>query len=686
MANKDAFEEKALELVVSTNEWFFETIKTVTFNFTQSGGQATLPDTPAKAVGSKQYKVQVALPKVKDDEDKYSLSYKFDALYKALIGEDDKHVISPGPDSYTVWPEHISIKGTKDPDCKVDFKDFPYTIVYPGRGDASEYTSDDKFAVADATLKYTGDYQISTKSPYYIKDWKHKTGRAQEATIGTMPWRAKIISPADGKTDDAPLKQYVNLKGLGEGPLLEVKVGPTDLDLGLKDEEIKVRVTFPNTNSKRDDPFPALWLGKTDATAQAPKKVGAKPGVDELIYETVLKLPADKGTVTFYVQLGVAGGDKCKIEVGTTDKYDDDILYIETSRKIYYHVTRPKSLACPSLTLSEAAFKKVGIEFEEYAVPAAVYDDTANWIPAGAWVDEGIFKKGKSGNVLCIGTHNVGEFKKQFDKSKSPAAHLILCHYQLDAQTIECDVQVSVDDKSKIDFPPGSGTKVPGYSMTPTQVAARSCIFFKKALHNGGDPIVKVSWESTKDNAKKGDIDSANIVMDQANHDNLVHIKLPDEAVNLFKDQTNKPTGDVIKVRVQVHWSKGWYAGWCTSGDRHNVIVGSSAEKTVNAVICHEVGHAIDQVVTSTNVPSGLEPKPPAKRHSRQYTGRGHDGSHCATGLSQDKYDDTAKTMNALGANDVATCTMYGCAVGNVDFCAECIPFAKASNPTQVST
>jgi hypothetical protein len=681
MAKKDVFEDKALALVVSTDPGFFEKIKSVTFKFTQSGGQTTLPDTPAEASGGKKYTAQLTLPKVKDDEDKYSLSYKFDALHRPWIGSD-KHVVSDGPDRYTVWPEKISIKGTKDPNCKVDFENVPYTIVYPGRGDASEYTSDDKFAVAEATLKYTGDYQISTNSPYYIKDWKHKTGRAQEATVGMMPWRAKIIAPADGKTADAPHKQYVNLPGEGNGSLLKIEVGPTDLNLGVKDEEIKVRVSFPKENSKRNDPLPALWLGPDSGTAQSAKKTGAKPGIDELVYETVLKLPADKGKVVFYVQLGVAGDDKCKVEVGTTDKYDDDVMHIVTCRKIYYQVTRPKSLACPDLSMSKDAFKKIGIEFEEYAVPAATYEDDADWIPQGAWLDESVFKKGASGNVLCIGTHNVDEFKKLFDKSKPPAAHLILCQYQLDAETTECDIGgLPFDANDKIKFPPGSGTEVRGWSMPSSQVDP-SCVFFKKALHNGGDPVVKISWKSKNQPLKNGDMAADDVIMDQAEHGNFVHIRLPAEAAALLdNDNTDK-----ILVSIKVYWSKGWYAGWCTNGDQHNVIVASSPAKTVNATIIHEVGHAIDQTVTATNVPPGLAPKGTAKLHSRRYDGRGHSGSHCATGLGQAKYDDAGKTMSALGADSVATCTMYGCAVGNLDFCAECAPFAKACNPQSVST
>ena len=48
----------------------------------------------------------------------------------------------------------------------------------------------------------------------------------------------------------------------------------------------------------------------------------------------MLKLPSDGGKAVCFLHMGVSGGDKCKVEVGVTDTYEDDILYVQNYRKI----------------------------------------------------------------------------------------------------------------------------------------------------------------------------------------------------------------------------------------------------------------------------------------------------------------------------------------------------------------
>lgn len=319
--------------------------KTAKFIFTQTGSAAKIPDAKAdlslvkgiakdKEKKEKPVAVQIEVPRVPDGEDNYTFKYEIE------VGEGKKKQKSPPSDIYKVWPSTIKIEGKKDPECKLDIPQFPFIISHPGAGESQTCMADQTLKLVDVPLKHPSDYTISTRSPYQIQ-WTKKPGRAQEATVSVMPWTAKIYTPSDATTEEAPLKQIVNAPGSNPS-LLRVDIGPSTLTLGIKGQKIKVRVTFPKENAKgkkpfstatRTDPFPSVWLTNNVATKLTPKS-GAKPGEEDIKYETDLVLPADGAKATFYVQLGLGGGDRCKIEVGVTDSYGDGTLWVENWREI----------------------------------------------------------------------------------------------------------------------------------------------------------------------------------------------------------------------------------------------------------------------------------------------------------------------------------------------------------------
>ena len=283
---------------------------------------------------------EVTLPDVSDDAIKYRFSYK--------INVDTKDIYES--DWFYVWPKsiHLTAKYKKDTGDVSKFKegdavpDFPFTV---GEIDENQKPVDGgTFKTGtDGTREFSvtsrGLVTIKPKSPWEIMDPTSQADckRKRELKVRMKPWKAQIKSHNAGKTATAPVKQIVNAAtdyANAKGQLIKVEVGPPDLADAVRDQEIKVKVTFPATNSKRTDPCPALWLGEDKSTALAPNPTTSKPGVAELKYEAVVKIPADAQPAVFYVQAGVCGGDTCKIEVGVTDSYGDDILHIENWRNI----------------------------------------------------------------------------------------------------------------------------------------------------------------------------------------------------------------------------------------------------------------------------------------------------------------------------------------------------------------
>jgi hypothetical protein len=310
-------------------------------HFTMGDGHLTdLADIDVQIPRMGDIEQEVTLPVVKDDAFNYRFSYKINA--------DNKDIVES--DWFYVWPSKIDLtvkykKGDGDTSKLTDgatVPDFPFSV---GETDENKKAFDGGPFKTDPTgnrvfsVTSKAEVTIKPKSPWELMEPTDQSGskRKREIKVRMKPWKAVLKSHNGGKTESAPIKQIVNAPqdyAKAQGSLVKVEVGPGDLADGLKDQEIKVRVTFPATNCKRLDPFPALWLKDDKTSAQKPNPDTSKPGEAELKYEAVVKLPADGQAAVFYIQLGVCGGDKCKVEVGVTDAYSDDIVYLVNWRQI----------------------------------------------------------------------------------------------------------------------------------------------------------------------------------------------------------------------------------------------------------------------------------------------------------------------------------------------------------------
>ena len=362
MPTKHVFEDT--ELTIST--WMDRGAGargSASFTFTLTGGQTTLApqaaevdDTQSQTKTQKSVATVVTFPLVKDDEDYYDLTYSVEATHKNKTRTFD------GVDTYRVWPKNLRIEGTKSDGCAEELYRFPFVISYPGHVETDTYAADDTLLVAAAHLRHPGLYSITALSPYEIKEWTKAVGRIQKPKVCAKAWTAIIRShDAAQHTEDDPLKQYVNLAASvdepNNGSLVKIDLGPLDITLARKDQPIKVRATFPKENSQRNEPLPAIWLNKTNTTPVALKTTTAKPGVDDLIYETEVKIPADGAAATLYLQMGYAGGDRCKLEIGVTDTYGDETLYIQNWRQIGFNLVVPDAaIRMPSTLVDGSGF------------------------------------------------------------------------------------------------------------------------------------------------------------------------------------------------------------------------------------------------------------------------------------------------------------------------------------------
>jgi hypothetical protein len=356
----------------------------------------------------------VTLPDVPADKAKYDYTYKLSYGGKERAGACD----------FTVWPTELEVKtkyknGTgethptlKDGDA---VKGFQFHVVQ-GEDRGREWKTGD-----DGTLKVTLTKPeacfVEPASPWSIispTDQKDAV-RVREFEVNVKPWKAKVRSHA-GKDEKSPLKVYVNEKA--KASCLKVEVGPEDLTLAKKDQIVKVRATFPAKNTKRNDPFPAIQTTAAAGSKLTPKKNDAKPGVDDLVYETDVKIPVDGQPAVFYLELGLAGGDKCKLEVGVTDKLEDDVVHFQNWRKLILELLMPKKAerqACPKLLddadpklgadlkkCVEKAFEETYIEFAD-SPDASKNFETANveWMLKGKGPDAGfdIVAVPKPGNL-----------------------------------------------------------------------------------------------------------------------------------------------------------------------------------------------------------------------------------------------------------------------------------------------
>lgn len=625
---------------------------TAKFEFEQEGGsekiEAAELELGEKGEDGKKVSTVVTLPKCKDDEESYTFSYK------VTCGD----IPYPGAD-FRVWPRSAVVKAV-DADGKT-LKGVPLT--FSQTGDEKIFRTDSK-GECPIPLNGTAPCTVKVLSPCSLLEWTTEKGRAREAKVEKKEYKALLVQPSvEGNSESAPLKQYVNLAADPKNPkcgtLLKVVLGgQTDDECieGIPGDIVHIKVEFDTDNSKRND----LKRGIVVAGSKT------EPGDDGV---ATAQVPYDeKGAAEFEVELGYAGGDKAKISVGITEACEDGTLHVQNWRQLWYQLTVPAGTSAPKLDRMKAALAEVFVEYDQHGETVEIAEGDG---PKGSWFD-GAWVGDDGKKLLNIGDHNKGFFHKKFSNAKSPhMVHVLCCHTQFD--TLGKGTTVGVKDlklthKSTVKW--SDGKDVVGFAG---EVGSG---FFPKRIGDAGSSFLSGSWKSD-DGKESGKLAEGDFHIVKSK----VTFKLPADAVKYLGTDDKKN----VLVTFNLFKAKGPYLGEADAKKGYlQLIVLRCAENVSNDVMAHELGHTMHQVPQSA---AGKPPGLSGVRHGREYVANGHQGGHCADGMSKSNYAGGAGKAGTKYAKNFAgkkecTCIMYGengagsSCTGK--FCARCKPFIQA--------
>jgi hypothetical protein len=507
-----------------------------------------------------------------------------------------------------------------------------------------------------------GDLEVRWRAPSRLVAEEEKKAGKLKAKLKPAPV-AKLLFP---EPVSGGAIQYVNHAPHPDHPewghKIKVRVGVEDEDGPTrKGDQIFLKAKWPEKEklSKRNVPARALVGGK--------KLPWSDPEVGR-----VVTIKEDGGEAVFELELGYAGGDEVTIYVGGTDSCEDADCTIANWRKIYYQVTHRSTLAkLPDLTRLTETLAELNVEYEPYGTKTFSEGDAG--VPPGTFFDGAVLDR-PGERLVCIGDHNKKWFHtKLFDDSKKPlGVHVLLCDFQLDGGIpAVTDLHTPVMTTPTLELTTSATNRFP----------------FPVALQDGKSPIVSGSWRSTApaghpDAGKQGKLVDANVALSPKGR--KIKISLPGDAAAIVGDgsgdKKDPATKHKVKVVLKIKVVIGVFLGESDGTKGNWQLIASIAEDSMNDVMAHELGHTMNQCVQNKQAPPpGLK----AKDHDRRYVKHGHQGPHCAEGMSA---TDFAK--DDYRSNDACKCIMYGenrssgGSRSNGKFCDKCKPFVIAERLT----
>ncbi len=646
---------------------------TLTFNRSGQDEENKLPkvdkDVRIAPMKSGKVKCNYTAPDMPANMRTYNI--KVDAEYEGHRG-DQKHSIAEA--EWDVFPKIFNVVA-KGEDGQA-FNGFPFTAM---QGSAKlKPPSTDEQGKAVFWLKKNADkVELAGVSPYEIvKDPdKEEKGRPLKLRERNLVVRRNFDpqfvkpKPAAG---NAYHKQMVNLTTAANGQ--DLKGHEVTIEVGVvggskKGDVIYIQVKFDRA-SKRNSPEPKIEAGLDAADI-------VKVDADGKEYKAKVTIPGKNRTAKFKIELGQAGGDKCEIRISSVkDNFAGPkvpLLKFENWRQLYYQMSVPEGASAPNLSRMTSALADVNVVFTKYK------DVTfrKNQGPAGNaihWFDgEWLNEAGKK--FLNLGDYNKAWFHAKFVDDKSPlGVHVACCHTQYDTGggLVSTWASVTASGPDKIKWSDNSivnGRELfSGYALFP------------KSLNDGTNSFVSGTWQEDG-GAAHGALTAADVWIKPGNLWSYF-VKLPAPAASCV----NSGAGKKVKlVNVKVAVVKGPYLGEADGTNKWlQLIVIKQGGNPLNDVMAHELGHTLNQVTKA--IPPGLN----AADHGRHYIANGHQGDHCADGMSSTNYANGAGSGpnyqgNFKGKKE-CTCIMYG---ENGDgstctgkYCNRCKPFLKAEAMT----
>ena len=656
----DIFEKSTITLTGEVHSGHKKATE-ATFRILRNGLQLTTASAPLK---DQRAETTWECPELGDDDDPYVLSFKMEI-------EGQEYNVTT---TYKVWPRWVKATALR----VADDKPFQYFKFKAQQGSSKDAITDTKGECV-VYLSEPAPVTFEAIAPGEIKTWVKDRGR-KRTFKAERKYKAEFVAP---KKSAKPYTQLVNLstgdKGRDQkGSLVVVKVGAegdtkrkAKQRLGHHGDVIYLKATF-GRESKRNSPLPGISDAKNIQRSPDGKTVTAE-----------VKLGALGEPAPFKLELGLAGGDTCKLEIGTTPACADQKMEFTNLRELFYQLTYPSGLTEPSLAHMTAGLDGAKIKYSKYKALTYAEGDTPA-APLGSWFDGPMVSANLTGRCVNIGDHNKGFFHAKFVDTHNPVGvHVLVCHVQFDggvgnAQLAHVSVKVERSD-GKVTFPPSGGSQERGVAIDVSGVGGQ---VLEMAFQDGGKGWRNARWESLASwgpaKGSAGDIPDDHIDVNWRQRKNVVTVKLPSKAAFLVS------LGIDVRVHLDVYYSKGTYNGE-SDGARPNLQLirvrppSDGGEKGMNGTMLHELGHTIKQAVQTA--PPGLD----IATHGRTYTGRGHQGPHCADGLDAALYNDPSK--NLRGQKNCA-CVMYGEGADErpVAFCARCLPFVKAEDYRDITS
>jgi hypothetical protein len=297
---------------------------------------------------SKAATIKLPAPAVPDDQEKVELNY-------TVIHE--KRELTPA-EKIVIWPKEGKLTAVDAGDGKTALKGFTYQVIQKKKTPTPTPLRANDTGLGTFQLKPGEAFTIEAVPPFVITDID-KTKPRDLKIKAQRKFTAIFDEPEIPPTKS--VKQYVNQpladngqKGMGSKILFKVmckedKDKTTGL-IGAPGIFAYVRATFSGHGGKPSARVesvaakkPQLILGK-DLTAIVEDTDPAKKGT----FTAQLELKSG-GKGEFEVELGVSGGDTCKIEVGSTMAFADGAAVTYTNwRKVFYEVLAPATMTVPN--------------------------------------------------------------------------------------------------------------------------------------------------------------------------------------------------------------------------------------------------------------------------------------------------------------------------------------------------
>lgn len=638
-------------------------------------------------------------------EDSYELSCRLE------MGGQQRDV----PQRWLVFPKTIAVTAFKEDKGKFVAQAGAPIVAKQGSWKQEQLTPSSGRLVFH--LPEPAPMQLTVAPPCDLLRWRpgKDAGAVREVEYKLVPYTATLVSPAAA---NAPTRHYVNLptaEGATTTGTCVVRARLTGTgDLARK--KLYVKATFTNDTERgkstaRPSNHPLWNKERTIETLQdaAEQKQGTT------VVRTGWVETDDAGEATFRVHLGRGGGEKCEIAVGGTATCEDEKTSLETWRKVFLRVTTSGSqralatLSTARRQVTKDAFATAFIELDDangdMRIPAQL-PAIGTFHFSGTWIDGADIGKDPGPAVLVATSRQAGNIAAINNATKDTAragytVNCIVADFILDIEQVSGSCfakQITWKGQQKLGGEVlsvylGAGYMFKNLKLKSDIPAARTTVRYR---------VYDSRQQGARDAATQKTLAPECILITdgdkKANQPGSCQFLVPPADLAQASQQGWKCE---FLFQLASYGEDVDYVG-LNMGDACLLPATRQKEEEVPATMTHEIGHAIGMCgdVETLNprakntthstflnrLPDWVPVNAPNRgwyyrEHGRWYDKRGHQGDHCADGLSDSLYEGWGKLNSGLHNNTGPTCVIYGqdpnFAVRQ-NWCPRCLKMLKA--------